>query len=320
LTVNSDRTLGLVVAALLVAAPASARGDTTAIVVAGDPGKKPTVIDVISPWLESKGQSVVLDSMPQTEIDKVVDCFLNDDTKCAEPLVRSSGVARFLFVMIEVASEDVTLTGWLFTGDGLVRSQQQRTCERCKVDALTRSASDLVEALWRAADASRATLKITSEPSGAEVFIDDQPAGVTPVDSDVSPGPHSIRVVLDGHGVYDQSVVASGGQVLPLNAVLARSAIVRTKSRLPWLVIGGGGAALVVAGVLFAIDEDDPPPGGMRPATYRDTAVPAAVVGGIGVAAVGVGVYLLLRKPKESSAPIVRASGDGVVVGWGGSF
>src|SRR6185503_7226146 len=129
----------LVVVAALVAAPALARGDTTAIVVAGDPGKKPTVVDVISPWLEAKGQSVVLDSMPQADIDKVVDCFLNDDTKCAEPLIRAAGVARFLFVTIEVASDDVTLTGWLFTGDGLVRSQQQRTCERCKVDALTRT-------------------------------------------------------------------------------------------------------------------------------------------------------------------------------------
>jgi hypothetical protein len=320
LTVNRDRTLGLVIVALLVAAPSLARGDTTAIVVAGDPGKKPTVVDVIAPWLESKGQSVVLDSMPQSEIDKVVDCFLADDTKCAEPLVRGSGVARFLFVMIEVASEDVTLTGWLFTGDGLIRGQQQRTCERCKADGLTRRASELVEALWRAADASQATIKITSEPSGAEVFVDDNPEGVTPVDVDVAAGPHAVRVVLQGHDVYDQFIEASGGQLVPLNAELQRSAIVKTRSRLPWFVIGGGGAAIVVSAVLFAIDVDDPPPGAMRPSSYRDTGVPAAVIGGVGVAAVGVGVYLLLRKPHESSTPIVRASGDGVVVGWGGAF
>jgi hypothetical protein len=318
--VNSDRRLMVVVLAALVAAPAAARADTTAIVVAGDPGKKPTVVDAVSPWLETKGQSVVLDSMPQTEIEKVVDCFLADDTKCAEPLVATSGVGRFVFVMIEVASDDVTLTAWLFTGDGLIRAQERRTCERCKVDGLTRTAKDVIESLWRAADASHATLKVTSDPSGVQVTLDGKLAGITPLDLDVPPGPHELRFEFEGHDPGTQTVQAGGGTIVPVNITLQRTAIVRTKSRLPWFVIGGGGAAIVVSAVLFAIDEDNPAPSPTRPAQYTDTGVPAAVVGAVGVAAVGVGVYLLLRQPKESSTPIVRATAGGVVVGWGGQF
>jgi hypothetical protein len=118
-----------------------------------------------------------------------------------------------------------------------------------------------------------------------------------------------------------QTIEAAGGTVQPVDVQLRRRAIVKTRSRLPWLVMAGGGAAIVLSGVLFAIDEDDPPPGPMRPMEYTDTGLPAAVVGAVGVAAVGVGVYLLLRKPHESSTPIAHVTRDGgVVIGWGGRF
>ena len=312
----------LCLSALLAAAPAIARAETAAIVVAGDPGKKATVIDAIAPWVESKGPSVLLDAVPQDEIDKLVDCFIADDPACAKSIVTGSGVGHLLFVMIEVGgNDDVTITGWLFGSDGSIQAQERTVCADCRVDALARNARAMGEAVWRAADASHATLKITSDPVGAEVTIDGTSAGVTPLEVEVAPGSHTVHLSRADHDPRETTVEASGGTIVPVELTLERSVIIRTKSRLPWFVIGGGAAAIVVAGVLFAIDEDNPPPMPGRPAEYTDTGLPATVLGGLGVAAVGVGVYLMLRHPSErASAPIVRVSSDTVVLGWGGGF
>jgi hypothetical protein len=315
------RSLQLLLVSALVAAPALARAETSAIVVAGDPGKKATVIDAIGPWLEAKGQSVMLESVPQEEIEKLVDCFIADDPACARPIVAGSGVGRFLFVMIEVGGEDVTLTGWLFGSDGGIQAQERTVCTDCRVDVLARTAKSLGEAVWRASDATHASLKIVSDPPGAKVLIDGVPSGVTPVEVEVTPGNHTIRFERDDHDPRETTVEAAGGTIVPVEVTLDRSVIIRTKSRLPWFVIGGGAAALVVAGVLLAIDEDNPPGMPGRPAEYTDTGLPAAVIGGVGLAAVGVGVYLMLRTPAErASAPVVRVSSDAVIVGWGGGF
>lgn len=319
--VIAARSLQLAILSVVAASSAIASADTAAIVVAGDPGKKATVVDAVAPWLEAKGQSVMLDSVPDKDIEKITDCFISDDTGCAQPAVKGAGVGRLVFVMVEVsADDDITMTGWLFAGDGGIRAQQVKTCESCRADRVPQTARDLIEALWRAADPTKATLKITSNPAGAQIKIDDAPSGVTPATIDVEPGSHTVALELDGHDPGKQTVEAKGGTVVPVDVELQRRAIVKTKSRLPWFVIGGGGAAIVLSGVLFAIDQDDPPPGPTRPAEYTDTGVPAAVIGAVGVAAVGVGVYLLLRKHHES-APIAHVTRDGgLVLGWGGQF
>jgi tetratricopeptide (TPR) repeat protein len=50
-------------------------------------------------------------------------------------------------------------------------------------------------------------VRVTSTPEGADVFLDDEPAGRTPTRADVSPGLHRVRLVRHGytpwHGVVD---------------------------------------------------------------------------------------------------------------------
>ncbi len=50
LPVISARSLVFLVCAFVAAAPAVSRAETFAIVVAGDPGKKATVVDATAPW------------------------------------------------------------------------------------------------------------------------------------------------------------------------------------------------------------------------------------------------------------------------------
>jgi hypothetical protein len=318
------RALPAVIVCALVAAPAVARAETTAIVVAGDPGKKPIVVDAVAPWLEAKGQSVLLDSVPRDEVDKLVDCFLLDDARCAVPIVAESGVGRFVFVMVEAgANEDVTLTGWLFAGAGKAVAQDRKVCPACRVDAVTKAAQDLIAALWRAGDPSGSTLRITSNPSGARIAVDGAPSGWSPIELEVTPGDHTVTATKDGHDPISTKVSAQGGKIHPVELVLERTARVRpSKSRLPLIVIGAGGALVIGAGILLALDEDNPAPGPNRPATYTDTSVPALVLGGVGLATAGAGVYLMLRKPGPAEQPAAASAvaPGTVIVGWTGRF
>jgi len=49
-------------------------------------------------------------------------------------------------------------------------------------------------------------LRITSTPEGADVFVDEQPAGATPTRADVAPGRHKVRIVRRGYEPWRQVV------------------------------------------------------------------------------------------------------------------
>jgi hypothetical protein len=84
---------------------------------------------------------------------------------------------------------------------------------------------------------------------------------------------------------------------------------------LPIAITAVGGVALVAGVVMIATGG---PPGATNE-FYRDYRTPGYVVGGAGVVAIGVGVYLLLR-PTAHSAPVAAITHDGAVFGWSGRF
>lgn len=67
-----------------------------------------------------------------------------------------------------------------------------------------------------------AILKVTSNPPGADVLVDGEPAGVTPLSAELSPGNHTVRVVLDGYAPTERAVKAVAGEAVPLSVTLAR--------------------------------------------------------------------------------------------------
>jgi hypothetical protein len=84
---------------------------------------------------------------------------------------------------------------------------------------------------------------------------------------------------------------------------------------LPIAIAAAGGVALV--GGIVMIASGGPP--GADKEFYRDYRTPGYIVGGAGLVAVGVGVYLLLR-PTAHSAPVAAITHDGAVFGWSGRF
>jgi hypothetical protein len=90
------------------------------------------------------------------------------------------------------------------------------------------------------------------------------------------------------------------------------------KRTLPLGLMGAGGVALLAGAILIAIDQD-PDPTGPQQETYRDSATGGVVIGLVGAAALGTGIYLWMRD-RPDSAPVAAISRDGGFVGWAGRF
>ncbi len=64
------------------------------------------------------------------------------------------------------------------------------------------------------------TLNITSNPSGAEAYVDGQFVGTTPVRFGTRAGPHTVRLEKSGYAPYSTDVTLEGGQSLPVDLSL----------------------------------------------------------------------------------------------------
>jgi hypothetical protein len=64
------------------------------------------------------------------------------------------------------------------------------------------------------------TLSITSEPSGAQVFIDDRFVGYTPLRYGAEAGNRLVNVVLEGYETYEATITVTGGETREVRANL----------------------------------------------------------------------------------------------------
>ncbi|UCH27448.1 MAG: PEGA domain-containing protein [Trueperaceae bacterium] len=64
------------------------------------------------------------------------------------------------------------------------------------------------------------TIRIVSQPSGAQAYVDGQFVGYTPLDFGIESGVHSVVTELEGFSSYQTSVEVNGNQTVNINAVL----------------------------------------------------------------------------------------------------
>lgn len=67
-------------------------------------------------------------------------------------------------------------------------------------------------------------LDVTTEPPGAEVFVDGRRLGLTPVKLPVDPGRHRVELLLDGFEIYRREHRVAAGSTSVIRARLERSA------------------------------------------------------------------------------------------------
>jgi len=69
------------------------------------------------------------------------------------------------------------------------------------------------------------TLSVTSNPDGAELYVDDSFVGKTPATIDVKPGQHSVRLFMTGYENWVQWVTTQAGAKLNMTATMTRSSL-----------------------------------------------------------------------------------------------
>jgi hypothetical protein len=96
-----------------------------------------------------------------------------------------------------------------------------------------------------------ATLQISSDPSGASVYVDNVFRGVTPVNlNDITAGTHTVLLQNIGYDDWSQSISFSAGQTVERTVVLSPT-VVPTPTSTPIPIIGIL-AGLGACGILFA--------------------------------------------------------------------
>lgn len=75
-------------------------------------------------------------------------------------------------------------------------------------------------------EATRYKLSINSNPSGASVFVDGIPRGITPTYTYVTPGYHQVKLELEGYLDYEETVHITGDMLLNINLQVAEGALV----------------------------------------------------------------------------------------------
>lgn len=307
----------LVIIALLFA-PSLARADEVGVVVTGEATMQPPLVKQVETWLKSHGHTLVAVALPSDAINTLVDCFVIEDEGCARGVIEKRGRAKVIvYARVDVQAggdieKTVTVTAYWFE-KGQKAVSARKFCERCTDATLKTTADDLMSALVKAAPQSTGKLKLTSNPIGASCTIDGKPAGATPVDKDIPPGPHEITVERERHETARRSITVKAGEVTAVDVALVE---VKAKPRLLPLIAMGAGAAMIVTGVvMLAIDQDK---GRDQPLFIRNTG-PAGVgilAGGVVVAGAGFLWYRMTRGKAHESQPVVAIAHDSAYLGW----
>lgn len=260
-----------------------------------------------------------------------------DDAECYQSAGEGAGVSLLVGGTVERTGPDYTVEVYAVdAGSGQVVAKVDGLCEICGVGELGDVVGNLAARLRPALESTiqPTTLVVESDPSGAQVWIDGEEAGTTPLEIAVTPGPHEIDVV--GRGRRSEHVEAElrPGVTKTFSFRLAKTS--RLPPWAPWVVLGGGTASLAAGIGLLVIDEDpirndcNADVDGNCEFLY-DTVAGGVVLTVTGVALVGTGVGLLIaqsrqgqrrtadsarrRPPRAASLRLVPGLGGASIVG-----
>ncbi|MCU0630256.1 MAG: PEGA domain-containing protein [Methanoregulaceae archaeon] len=97
---------------------------------------------------------------------------------------------------------------------------------------------------------STASVQISSDPSGADVLINNGYVGITPLTQNVQAGSSTIKITLTGYNPYESTMQISAGQALQINAALSPATTPTTKAPTSPL---GVMLALAIAGIIATL-------------------------------------------------------------------
>ncbi len=342
------------VIALLVMAPLRAGADTGAVVIVGksDAHARDVAGGAVSAAMSKAAWKLTGKRMSESDTSSISRCFTREEPqRCILRLVQDKGVQGLAYVSVDPdpgrGERGLKLTGRVITAKLDLVLIASRFCDHCTDDTLAASATDLMKDLLDrvALTTGRTVLSVKSSPQGARYMVDGAFVGVTDASIDVTPGPHTVTVELEGFESFVQSVSATEGKTAEVNAVFRRTSTdVRTppvsggavgssprsveakdgaggteappRSRVAKPLLVGGGIVLAAGVVLLLLDEDGmtSPSGTLQRETFYDTATPGLITIAGGAVLAGVGAYLYWKSPGANTTASIRPTANGTVM------
>jgi TolB-like protein len=179
---------------------------------------------------------------------------------CMQKIAKETGATHIVRATIGVVDRDYTVKVELYDADGAKIVSSSDGCEICgvmDVGGLIETQAATMRTKLDALASGPASIGIVSVPEGADVTLDGEPFGITPIDKSIIPGDHVIRVSKEGYiAVQEQRTFVEGARET-LNYELEK-----VPNRLPkrpwgWASLGVGIAA-VGGGVAMTVLHDRP--------------------------------------------------------------
>jgi hypothetical protein len=191
----------------------------------------------------------------------------NDE--CLKDAAQSVGATHVVRAKVAKRDRDYTLSIELFdstTGERV--ADDQALCEICGVAEASELMADRVARLVQSVVPSSTlagTIVVRVDPAGAEVFVDGEHKGEAPIEVELTPGTHVIRVTKPGFEPVQRVVTAAASvrEIVRLHLETAQEIKPDTSKRdrrfkVSGAVTLGAGLALVPAGVALLILNDRP--------------------------------------------------------------
>lgn len=184
------------------------------------------------------------------------------DATCREGF-QEAGASHVVRASVEQQSRDYQVKLELIdVKTGEVVGETEATCEICGLDELgelLEGQGALVQTKLRSLDVRAPVLVVTSTPSGAAVQVDGELVGRTPLEREVLPGEHTVRIRRVGYVSEDRRVTMVDGVTQKVTADLKRKPGQR-RAIIFGAVSTGVGTALLATGIgLLAVNGREQP-------------------------------------------------------------
>ena len=273
------------------------------------------------------------------DIDDLLRCGGPADlASCFPVALTKRGARKALIVTAEKQQATdgglvVVLTGRLALFEPPQVLVQLRRCEPCTDDALTVVTTSLGKKLLDelAVRMGRTLITVTSNPQGADIVLDGERIGATPMTVKTFPGPHVIQIEKPGRITVRRDLEATDGGTVDVTADLQSATSKAGEGKrvapstppvaragwwhLPVAFVAGGGILAVGGVTALYLGQQDGPDDRTRYTRATPIGIGALVVG---VAVAGYGAFRLWRGP--GAAPVIVPAEHGAVVGIAGRF
>jgi hypothetical protein len=257
-------------------------------------------------------------------------------TACLERIFELIPAYRFVRVVVTAsgATYEIHLELLSALEDESVVNTIDESCEVCTISDLNTMAADTARKLLHPDENQQLEVMIASNPAGAMIFIDGVETGVSPLETQLKTGSHTITATLDGHTSSEKMIDVVPDPSEQQRFELVLTAVVGTTKPVgepgpdygnkKWIAAGGSAALLTLGVVLISLDGD--PSCGSSTAScaeFHDTMTGGIVSVSSSVLLAALSGWMFYSESSTSSnksSVSVQATKGGAIAGYGFHF